>query len=106
MKDKVRKINVDGQGDLMFTNGDMLFCGNRLRKRIALPRQVSKCFAVFSDTPTDENWELVLCEHFADGDGVATVKEARREYILFEARLVLGKYYDRGYRYMHIEYEQ
>lgn len=78
-------------------NGSAVLCRNGLHKKVDIPDQTSEIDIVFTTTPNKNSFSLI------NGKSACKLKETKvRLYSAAETLLNIA--YEKGYRYVHIEY--
>ena len=81
-----------------------LLCEDSLRKKVAIPEDCTNFFAVFTKKPRADSWTLTRARNISYSYGRASRLREFRGTLYGCTELLLGLAYERGYRYVHIEY--
>ena len=87
-----------------YNGGDTSLCPDDLRKEVHLPAGESRIYAVFAKNKTPDSFRINAPTQTLWG-GNSTITGLRRGICLLDStRWALAKAYDKGYRYVRIEY--
>ncbi len=97
------ELENDQYGDDWYKGGDAWLCPEDLRDEVSLPKKAPKIYAVFTKKSTPDSFLINKpCKNWREKD------ESRifeiDNYLMSNTRMVLAQVYNKGFRYVRIEY--
>ena len=95
-------MKKDWAGD--YDGGGTKLCEGSLRRKVALPKDTSKIYAIFTKRKSSNSF---LINRPYDGwNGSFSRVEGFRGALLTTTKIILARAYKKGFRYVRIEYDE
>ena len=94
-------MKKDWVGD--YRGGGTVLCAGSLRRKVTLPKGVLNIYAVFTKKKTPDSFLINCPDSEWIGRSLSTV-DGFSGTLLTTTKLILGRAYNNGYRYVRIEY--